>query len=690
MRLRLLFAVALVSPTGALTAQDTAAAIPALSARVTRIRFFEGARALPSLRDRQYATQFDSATARSIYTEIGLAYPPATQAVALTVECGYTAPAGAVTGTARVEVRADAGWELSVHAGGAGSDTPGSWAPGSYTVACRFANRVIATGRFEILRPPPPPAPPPPSRTPARTPNRAPPPPEPARDPEAKVPAMLSNVAFGPVKAKVTAVRIFESGGTVPERKDRIVGTTFDALTTRFINLELELQYPKVSKPAAFQIPCRFEGPDSTERATTLDVEVDPGWVGSYHTAGFGARNRGMWPEGNYRVTCLGDGKVVVASEFKVVKAKAAVEALGASLTHLRFFQSLGERLPVESRQYAARFDGRTARWIKTEFGLVYPQLAAPVSFTVECTYSFPDGTTRQSSVTRQAPAGWTGSVHAQGIGADHPGSWPAGVYRVSCGSGGREFAAERFEVTGVEPVATAGSTLRFLGRRQEALTPGGGFVLGAIDSVVVETSLSARSAGDSTALHCTLTDPAGIPSGFEIAGELRDRTITGRAALEAPRWRGTYRVECRAGGRATTAGRFDMTGPAELAGPDARLVSALLYEGAENAPDDEAVADVAFSAAKIRSFWMVALLDHPTDTPTTTFAYSCRISGARNAVLADTGPQAVPLAPGDRAIAIRQRLTLLPRQRWTAGKYTLTCTSSGTPFLRVGIDLTR
>jgi hypothetical protein len=147
--------------------------------------------------------------------------------------------------------------------------------------------------------------------------------------------------------------------------------------------------------------------------------------------------------------------------------------------------------------------------------------------------------------------------------------------------------------------------------------------------------------------------------------------------------------MECRAGDRAIAADRFVLTGKADLAPADARVVSAALYEGADAAPDDEAVPDVTFSAARVRSLWLVALLDRPGDQGGGSFAYTCKLVNPRNVVLADTGPQGINLAPGDRAIVLRQRLTLRPKQRWTAGRLTLTCASGGTTFVRTTVQLT-
>jgi hypothetical protein len=681
MRLTLPLVLLLASPLASpLAAQSDSAAIPALGARVTRIRFFEGSATLPAMLERRYAARFDSAATRTIYVEIGLAYPPAPEAVSVRIECGYFTPGGQSAGTAVVLVQADQGWELSVHAGGAGSDAPGGWQAGAYTVACRHAGKVIATGTFEIARPAGKAAPPPRAAT------------------NATKPAAKAPVPFGTLKAKVTAVRLFESGPQPPDRKNRVITSSFDAMTTRLINIELELTYPTAARRTQLDVPCQIEGPDSVERIPVVKVDVDAGWAGSYHSTAWGSGNRGGWPEGSYRLTCREQNQTVATAEFNVVKSPPAVAALDASLTHIRFFQSLGDRLPVEGRHAGTRFDATALRWVKTEFGLVYPPPSAATVFTVGCTYTFPEGTLRPVTVERRIPAGWTGSVHTQGIGFDQPGSWPAGSYKVSCQNEGREFAAGTFEVFdgNAAAAATPGGSLRFFSGKAGAAGPAAytqSFELGAFDTLYAEASVPTRSAGDSTTFRCAMTDPAGITSGFTLNGAVRDRALTGTGrigALESQKLRGSYRVECRVGARAVASDRFDVAGPAELTTIDSRLLASAMYDGTDVPPDDEAVPDVTFSAAKLRSLWLVALFDHPTDTGAGTVAYSCKITGARNAVISDSGPQQLAVATGTRAIVLRQRFVPRPRQRWTAGKYTLTCDSAGTSLFKTSLELGR
>jgi hypothetical protein len=209
----------------------------------------------------------------------------------------------------------------------------------------------------------------------------------------------------------------------------------------------------------------------------------------------------------------------------------------------------------------------------------------------------------------------------------------------------------------------------------------------------VVEAVMPARAAGDSTAFGCTLTDPSGVASSFALKGEVRDRALVGRgvaAGADALRLRGGYRAECRTGPRgAAVVGGFTITGEPDLRPLDARLAAAALFEGGDTAPDDEAVPDVTFPAARVRALWLVALLDRPAPGALT-LAWRCRVTGARNAVVADGGAQSTPVGAGDGAVVLRQRLVPLPKQKWVAGKDVLTCAAGSAGFLRLPFDLTR
>jgi len=509
-------------------------------------------------------------------------------------------------------------------------------------------------------------------------------------------PVTLGRGPFGGLKARVTAIRFFESGGRIPDAKSRVVTRRFDAFAARFINVELELEYPKASAPTEFQVSCRFEAPGTEPREAVVKGKVEPGWTGSYHTAGAGSGNRGTWSEGVYRVTCVEEGQVVATTSIEVVKRPPAVAALGATLTHFKFYQSLGERMPIESRRYGTRFDARFARWIKLEFGLAYPPLSAPVAFTIECAFRYPDGSAHPVTLTRRAQAGWTISVLSAGLGADRPGSWPNGTYQVSCRNEGQEFASGGFEVFGAgapPPVATAlvpGTRLRFFPRPGAA---GDSFESGAFDTLFAEAAVPVRLAGDSTEFSCEVTDPAGIPMPFKLAALVADKSVTGTGAIALPgepRMRGKYRVECRSGTKTSVAERFELVGKPDLPTADARVLGMALYEGGEETPDDESVAGTSFRATEVRSFWVEALLDHPSETTPGDLPVSCRIVDAKKAAFADTGMLSLPVDPGARWMLFRRRLTVFARKKWLPGRYTLSCAAGPVTFVTIGFDLTR
>jgi hypothetical protein len=374
------------------------------------------------------------------------------------------------------------------------------------------------------------------------------------------------------------------------------------------------------------------------------------------------------------------------------------VRALGAALVSFRVYQSGAAQLPVEQRAYGNRFDARSTRWIKTEFALVYPAPAAATAFTVECAYVFPDRSAKRVVAQRVIPAGWTGSAHVQGIGSDSAGFWPVGRYAVSCWNNGERMAEAGFEVFDGGVPAASGVPLRFLAGSGADAAARDSFALGSFEAIRLEAVVPQRVAGDSTALDCTLSDPAGIGSGFRVPGELRerDRALLAAGPVGSPetlRRRGSYRVSCRVGAREVASAGFRVTGTPELPGLDARLLRAALFAGDSLPPGDEAVEDVVWSAARLRSLWVVAELER-APRGAAVLDYSCRITGPgpppRNPVVATTGPLRLEIPAGTPGILLRQRFLPAARQRWMPGRHQLRCESGGIAFLTQAFDLTR
>jgi hypothetical protein len=400
----------------------------------------------------------------------------------------------------------------------------------------------------------------------------------------------LGKAPFNGLQARVAAIRFFESGGVIPDPKQRVFTTRFDALTTRFIFFELELAYAAARKRTPFQVECVFEGPDGKLRERTLSGTVEPGWTGSYHAAGVGSPERGQWAEGVYQVGCREAGQPIVRTSLEVVKSAAAVGKLGAAIVQLKFYQSLAERSPVETRRYSTRFDTRTARWIKSEFALVYPQLAAPTTFSVECAYVFPDKSVKRVTVERRIPAGWTGSVHAQGI---QPESWPVGRYTVSCWNNGEKMAERTFEVfeSGIgNRESGGGGRLRFYAAKLRSAADPAYATAFALEATIPCMSRRACPCGlwrtPPASLACSPIPPE-LPPPFPLRGVLeRDLVARGR------RYSGSSQAARRLSGgvphgpRAAVAGRFEVTGEPERPELDIRLLTHSLFASEEEPGD--------------------------------------------------------------------------------------------------------
>jgi len=117
--------------------------------------------------------------------------------------------------------------------------------------------------------------------------------------------------------------------------------------------------------------------------------------------------------------------------------------------------------------------------------------------------------------------------------------------------------------------------------------------------------------------------------------------------------------------------------------------VASGLFESGDLPPDDEAAPDLSFSVAKLRSLWAVALFDRPAPAAAT-LAYQCKVTGAKNVVIADGGAQSLAIAATDGVVVLRQRLVVLAKQKWIPGKHTLTCMAGTATLLRLSFDLTK
>lgn len=123
--------------------------VPEVRGMVVGIRMYEGPTAFLPLDQRVYAGEFDGGKARVLKTELQVIYPETSTRITYTIDCALQFPNGKVTPFA-LDVYADAGWTGARHSNGVGTDRPGGWDKGIYSVTCKHQGSVVAQRTFTV------------------------------------------------------------------------------------------------------------------------------------------------------------------------------------------------------------------------------------------------------------------------------------------------------------------------------------------------------------------------------------------------------------------------------------------------------------------------------------------------------------------------------------------------------------
>jgi hypothetical protein len=251
------------------------------------------------------------------------------------------------------------------------------------------------------------------------------------------------------VNGRVVGLRFFATYGPAPKRTVRVYGNRFDAAATRYVNTELEIDFPAPGRVVEFSVVCQYTKPDGgTMGPLDMKFTVQPNWVGSVHQNGWGAQNPGTFAPGAYKVRCTSGNNVVAEGAFEVLAPAAEVPAAQAKFTGIRFFETPKEIVAAEQRQYSQVFEAAQSRYVAIELSFTRPANAPVAEFTTNCNIFKPDGTSFGQVTLRFAPrAEWTAFINAGQWGYETPGHWAKGVYRVACTTDGRWIADSAFEV---------------------------------------------------------------------------------------------------------------------------------------------------------------------------------------------------------------------------------------------------
>jgi hypothetical protein len=125
--------------------------IPIAGIRPPTVQFYEGPHDLAlDQSQRVYRYSFDRFTARSIYWELDLQYPPPGRRIDFQVDAFWYKSDGSEMTRQTISAHLMPTWGSSWHTLGYGYVEPGHWTPGTYRVDFYFKNTRVASGTFQI------------------------------------------------------------------------------------------------------------------------------------------------------------------------------------------------------------------------------------------------------------------------------------------------------------------------------------------------------------------------------------------------------------------------------------------------------------------------------------------------------------------------------------------------------------
>jgi hypothetical protein len=247
-----------------------------------------------------------------------------------------------------------------------------------------------------------------------------------------------------------TAIRLYEQdGGFVLGAEKRVYTTYFNSLRTRYIAVEVSLDYPAAASGFQLTVGCQMTRPDGKIIDGIWKIGM-PIRAGSTHSEDanimFGAGKEG-WQTGMSKVTCAASRALGEVS-FQMSPGPSLLSDGEFRLKEVRFFPTSPKLISPADRKYQDRFSASEATHIGIELSFVHAGLAKGGAVPVDCYYLQGAGSVLGTmSAVYEFEASATGGAVAMGLGWDQPGHWPQGEYLAICQIHGRPIAVERFMV---------------------------------------------------------------------------------------------------------------------------------------------------------------------------------------------------------------------------------------------------
>lgn len=273
---------------------------------LTGFRFYERQTLAPG-GPGPYATRFDAAQSRFLYTDVTYAFPGMDLKIARQhsgphygIRCWYIRPDGKPMRDFGIALQV----EDSSGTGAVGYAQPGGWAPGTYHALCSSSGRILGQATFEMA-----------SDGAIANP-----------DPWSTLPSLSSG--FPPSATdlrwasavRVTQIRLFPTGPDLTPMGARQYTTRFRAGQTARIAVELEFAHAPSGEAMRIPIACIYYLSDGQATdAFRFPYEPQPDWSGGYSANGFGWDQPGQWPQGDYTAVCGIHGRPVAVERFSVL-----------------------------------------------------------------------------------------------------------------------------------------------------------------------------------------------------------------------------------------------------------------------------------------------------------------------------------------------------------------------------------
>lgn len=123
------------------------------------------------------------------------------------------------------------------------------------------------------------------------------------------------------LNAKITEVKFFEGGYDIPAKDQRVYRTSFSRAETRYVNFELNLQFPQPGVRKDFVIESIwFNQYDKEIHRASLNTFILGDWNHSWHTRGYGWREASSsgWVAGTHRVDLYVNGVKIASENFSI------------------------------------------------------------------------------------------------------------------------------------------------------------------------------------------------------------------------------------------------------------------------------------------------------------------------------------------------------------------------------------